>query len=124
MRGRIFLAAAGLSGAISVATDAIARHLLAGDAHRFELAATSARYGLVHAAALVGVAVLSQRDDSGFCLRLSGWLFVAGLVVFCGSLDLTALGVPSGVAALAPWGGTALIAGWAALLVAALMPRR
>jgi uncharacterized membrane protein YgdD (TMEM256/DUF423 family) len=124
MRGRIFLVAAGLSGAVSVATDAVARHLLASDAHRFELAAISARYGLVHAAALIGVALLWQRDDGGFCLGLSGGLFVAGLALFCGSLDLVAFGAAPGLVALTPWGGTAFIAGWVALLVAAVVPRR
>ena len=124
MRGRIFLVAAGLGGAISVATDAIARHLLAGDAYRFELAATSARYGLIHAAALLGVAVLWERNDGGFCLGLSAWLFVAGLVLFCGSLDLLAFAASARVAVITPWGGTALIAGWVALLMAALVPRR
>lgn len=124
MTGRAFLVIAGLSGAISVGTDAAARHLLAGDAYRFELAATSARYGLIHAAALVGVAVLCDRDGAGFWLGASGWLFVAGLALFCGSLDLIAAGAPPGLAALAPWGGTAFIAAWVALLVAALATRR
>ena len=124
MGARIFLAAAGLSGAISVATDALARHVLAGDFYRFELAATSARYGLFHAAALVGVAVLLQRDERSLWLSFSGALFVAGLMLFCGSLDAMALGVRAGAAVLTPWGGTAFIAGWLALLVAAIRPRR
>ena len=123
MRGRIFLAAAGLSGAISVATDAIARHMLAGDFYRFELATTSARYGLVHAAVLVGVAVLWRRDEGGFWLGLSGWLFVVALMLFCGSLDVMAFGARAGAAAVTPWGGGAFIAGWVALLVAALVSR-
>jgi uncharacterized membrane protein YgdD (TMEM256/DUF423 family) len=124
MRGRIFLVAAGLAGAISVATDAIGRHLLTSDAYRFDLATISARYGLIHAAALVGVVVLWQRDDAGFWLGLGGCLFLAGLALFCGSLDLVAFGAPAGLAALTPWGGTAFIAGWGALLVAAVVPRR
>lgn len=124
MTKRAFLVIAGLSGAISVSTDAAARHLLAGDAHRLQLAATSARYGLVHAAALVGVAALCDRNGPGFWLGASGWLFIAGLALFCGSLDLIAAGAPAGLAALAPWGGTAFIAAWTALLIAALAPRR
>ena len=124
MRARIFLAIAGASGALSVAVDAAARHLLAGDAQRLELATTAARYGLVHAAALIGVALLSQRQDAGLWLGLAGWLLVAGLVLFCGSLALMAAGAPPFVALLTPWGGGAFIAGWLALVAAAVTPRR
>lgn len=124
MTGRVFLGAAGLSGAISVAADAVARHALASDPYRFDLAITSSRYGLLHAAALLGIAGLSRREESGFWLGASGWLFIAGLVLFCGTLDLVALGAPRGLVALTPWGGTAFIAGWIALLIAALRPRR
>lgn len=122
MRGRIFLVTAALAGAISVATEAAARHHLAGDAHRLELATIAARYGLIHAVALIGVTLLWQRDG-GFCLALAGWLFLAGLALFCGSLDLIAFGAPAGLAAFTPVGGTAFIAGWVALLVAALRRR-
>lgn len=120
---RVFLTAAGIAGALSVAADAVARHLLAGDAARLDFVTIAARYGLIHAAALLGIAILAQHG-SGFWVRISGWLFVAGLVLFCGTLALLAAGAPSPLAMLVPWGGTAFIAGWIALLVAALAPRR
>jgi uncharacterized membrane protein YgdD (TMEM256/DUF423 family) len=116
---RLFLAISGAAGAIAVAADAAATHLLAGDAHRLDLAATAARYGLIHAAALLGVALLIERHRE-FWLVVAGWSFVAGLVLFCGSLDLLAAGASQGFAAAAPWGGTAFILGWLAILVAAL----
>lgn len=118
VKDRIFLAAAGLGGAMSVGVDAAAVHLLAGDPVRLNLAATGARYGLIHAAALVALSALAPRG--GFWLPLGGWLFIAGLVLFCGSLDLMAAGAPSGLAICAPWGGSAFILGWLALFVAAL----
>ena len=120
---RIFLAVAALSGALAVSADAAARHLLAGESERLDLAATAVRYGLFHAAALLGIAVLG-RDRVGFWLGAAGWLFVAGLALFCGSLGLVAAGAPHGLVAFAPWGGSAFIAGWAALLGEALRPRR
>jgi uncharacterized membrane protein YgdD (TMEM256/DUF423 family) len=123
MSERVFLAIAGASGAISVAADAVGRHMLAGDPYRFELATTGARYGLIHAAALVGVALLAGRALGGFWLVAAGWLIVVGLAFFCGSLDLVALGAPQGLTALAPWGGTSFILAWLALLIAALRPR-
>lgn len=124
MAARVFLAIAGLSGAVSVGLDAAARHLLTADAYRLDLAATSARYGLIHAAALLGIGALLSRDGKPRCIAVAGWLFVVGLVLFCGSLDLMIAGAPHSLVAVTPWGGTALIAGWVALLVAALVPRR
>lgn len=124
MPPRVFLAVAGLAGAISVAMDAIGRHLLAGDPHRLDLATTSARYGLVHAAALLGLALLGAGRSGGAFLGAAAWCFVGGIVLFCGSLDLLALGAPPGLAAAAPWGGSLFILGWLALFAAALRPKR
>lgn len=120
MPTRFFLAVSGISGAISVAVDAAATHLLAADPYRLGLAATSARYGLLHAAALLGLALLGARRGGGVWLAAAGWCFVAGLALFCGSLDLLAAGAPHGFAVAAPWGGTAFILGWLAILIAAL----
>ncbi len=119
---RIFLAIAGAAGAISVAVDAAATHLLAGDAYRLGLAETAARYGLIHAAALLALVFLIERGGCWLCA--AGWCFVTGLVLFCGSLDLLAAGAPPFVAHAAPWGGTAFILGWLAVLVAALRPKK
>lgn len=123
MRERIFLGSAGFAGAISVAVDALARHALAGDARGIELATISARYGLIHAAALLGIALLCQRNERRFWLGLAGWLFIVALILFCATLDLVAFGAPAWLVALTPVGGTAFVAGWAALLMAALTMR-
>jgi uncharacterized membrane protein YgdD (TMEM256/DUF423 family) len=119
---RLFLAIAGTAGAISVAIDAAATHLLAGDAYRLGLAETASRYGLIHAAALLALVFLIERGGCWLCA--AGWCFVIGLVLFCGSLDLLAAGAPPFVAHAAPWGGTAFILGWLAVLVAALRPKK
>ena len=124
---RVWIAVAALSGTAAVAADAAARHLLAADPYRLGLASTGARYGLVHAAALVALACLRRRDAAGAAgvwLALSGWCLVAALALFCGPLYLLAAGLASALAVLVPVGGTLFIAGWAALLVAALAPRR
>lgn len=120
VRSRLFLAVSGVSGAVAVAVDAAATHLLAADPYRLNLAATGARYGLIHAAALLGIALLGDRRGGGIWLAAAGWCFVLGSVLFCGSLDLLAAGAPHGFAMAAPWGGTAFILGWLAILIAAL----
>ncbi|HXQ50892.1 MAG TPA: DUF423 domain-containing protein [Stellaceae bacterium] len=123
---RLFAGVAALSGAAAVIADAAARHLLAGDEARVELAATAARYGLVHAAALLALAALLRDAPPGpprAWLAASGWCFAAALLLFCGGLYLRAAGAGPAVTPLVPAGGTLFIAGWAALLVAALWPR-
>jgi uncharacterized membrane protein YgdD (TMEM256/DUF423 family) len=124
---RIWLALAGLSGAAAVAADAASRHLAAADAVRLDLAATGARYGLIHAAALLGVAVLAAQGQPGVRRRwlgLCGWCLAGGLLLFPGGLYLLAMGAPAALLWLVPVGGVLFMAGWAALLVAAAVPRR
>jgi uncharacterized membrane protein YgdD (TMEM256/DUF423 family) len=124
---RGWLGLAGLSGAVAVAIEALGRHWAGADPHRVELAATAARYALLHAPVLLAVCALMRHARLGWAarfIRLAGWCFAAGLVLFSGSLYWLAAGLPSVVAPLTPVGGTAFIAGWAALVLAALVPRR
>lgn len=120
MLARLFLAIAGLAGAVSVAIEAFARHALAGDAYHQELVSIAARYGLLHAVALLGLALFLLRTETRFLIVAAGFFFVLGLLLFCGTLDLIALGGPAGLVVLTPWGGTAFIVGWIALFLAAL----
>ena len=104
------------------------RHLLAGDAERLEFAATGARYALLHAAALRrhrSAAAARAGAIGRQCWRAAAaWCFVAGLVLFCGSLFLRRGGGQAVVLRLTPAGGVLFMAGWAALLLHALSPRR
>jgi uncharacterized membrane protein YgdD (TMEM256/DUF423 family) len=126
---RAWLALSGLSGAVAVAADAAARHVLADDAARAALVGIAARYALIHAAALLALAALAVlwRGDAGRPRRhafgVAGWCFALGLVLFPGSLYLLAAGAPPAVARVTPWGGGLFIVGWAALIVAAAIPR-
>jgi len=122
---RIFIAVAALAGALSVGADAAAQHFLAADAVRAALAELGARYGLIHAAVLIGVALLLEVPTGGLgrgALALSGWSFVLALVCFCGGLFLHAGGHPA-FAVIVPAGGMLFIAGWVLLLIHALSPR-
>jgi uncharacterized membrane protein YgdD (TMEM256/DUF423 family) len=122
---RIWIAIAGLSGALAVGVEAVVRHHLAEQPDRLVLAGIGGRYGLAHAVALLVAAALAANGSlgSGRWLAVSGWCFTAGLVLFCGSLYLLALGAPQFLAWATPVGGLAFIAGWLALAVAALAPR-
>ena len=80
---------------------------------------TAVQYHFWHALGLLAVGILLlQKPDSG-ALVAAAWLLVAGLVLFCGSLYLLALTGIRGLGAVAPIGGAALLAAWAALAWAA-----
>ena len=119
-RWRIWLAAAGIGGAASVALAAASAHLAASGAQPdVDLAA---RFLMFHALALLGIAALS-RQNAGRWLPIAALLFIAGSVCFSGGLCLIAL-VDHVFAPLIPVGGTILIMGWLALAVAAFTLRR
>ena len=80
---------------------------------------TGVRYHMYHALALVLVALVMGRM-SGWLLHAAGWCFVAGIVLFSGSLYALALTGVTILGAITPLGGLAFLAGWACLAFAAL----
>ena len=72
------------------------------------------RYQMYHALALLGVALAHARWPST-PIVVAGWLFIAGTVVFSGSLYLLATTGQRWLGAVTPLGGAAFIAGWLAL---------
>lgn len=83
---------------------------------------TGVRYQMWHAFGLIAVGLLALRKKSR-SLEVAGWLFVAGIVLFSGALYVLTIAGPhwQGVTwgLVAPFGGTAMIAGWVALAVGA-----
>jgi uncharacterized membrane protein YgdD (TMEM256/DUF423 family) len=86
---------------------------------------TGVQYQMYHALALVLVGILSERILNSY-LSYAGVLFVAGIVLFSGSLylivSLYAMNktVPTAVGILTPIGGLLFILGWICLLVSLL----
>jgi len=79
---------------------------------------TAARYQMYHALALLAVAWAVTRWP-GVLPQWAGWLFLAGTVLFSGSLYLLALTGIRWLGAITPLGGLAFLAGWLCLLLAA-----
>jgi uncharacterized membrane protein YgdD (TMEM256/DUF423 family) len=73
---------------------------------------TGIRYQMYHALALLAVGwAAHQYPQASF--HISGWLFVAGIVLFSGSLYVLALSGVRWLGAITPLGGVLLLAGWA-----------
>jgi uncharacterized membrane protein YgdD (TMEM256/DUF423 family) len=96
---------------------AIGTHVVADRVSPHELASfeTAVLYQLLHALGLVLLGVLAQLTDVTAALRWAARLMGIGVVMFSGSIYLATAGMPHSVLAVAPAGGTALMASWAFL---------
>lgn len=110
---------AGVNGMVAVGLGAYGAHGLAGDSYAQGLAEQASRYQLIHCLALLAADRLSvegRRLAHGAAL-----LFLAGIVLFSGSLYLKAMaGVVLPVSMVTPAGGIAFMAGWLVLALSAL----
>ena len=114
-----FVLLGALSAFVSVAAGAFGAHYLKARLTTDHLAAfeTAARYQMYHALALFVCASLTER---GWRLApRAGWLFVAGTILFSGSLYLIALSGVSRFGIITPFGGLAFLAGWLSLVICA-----
>jgi len=120
---RIWLVFAALNGAIAVGAGAYASHGLAGDPHAQDLFRLAGQYQMWHALALIALAALGWRaaGPARLAVRLAGWLFVAGILLFSGTLYTQATTGPLPVGMTAPMGGFAFMLGWAAVAGAAAL---
>jgi len=112
---RLFFALGGLSGFFAVGLGAFAAHALKSRLSADLLAAfeTGVRYQMYHALALLAVGWACTRWP-GTAVTASGWLFVAGTVLFSASLYGYALTGAKWLALVTP-GGLAFLAGWLCL---------
>lgn len=118
---RVFFAIGGGLALMGVAVGAFASHGLEGRLSADALATfeTGVRYQMYHALALLAVAWAARQWPHALW-SVSGWLFLAGIVLFSGSLYALSLGAPRWLGAVTPVGGTAFLAGWGLSVVAAL----
>ncbi|MBI4271283.1 MAG: DUF423 domain-containing protein [Candidatus Rokubacteria bacterium] len=118
---RPFFVLGAVSAALAVALGAFGAHGLRGRVppELLQTFETGARYHMYHALGLLAAAWAAARWPGG-ATTAAGWLFVAGTVLFAGSLYLLVLTGQRWLGAVTPLGGAAFIAGWLALAWAAL----
>lgn len=116
MRAQLFLA--GLSGLSAVSIGAFAAHGV-HDPQVRDWLHTGGQYQLPHAAAVFACFTV-HRAGAGRPARLASWLFLAGALLFSGSLYLLAATGVRALGAVTPIGGVLLMAGWGCLAWAGL----
>ena len=117
---RLFFSLGAASGLVAVAAGAFGAHALRArlDPSALAVFETGARYQMYHALALIAVAWAAARWPGPWPGR-AGWLFVAGTLLFSGSLYALALSGIRALGAVTPFGGVAFLAGWLCLALAA-----
>jgi uncharacterized membrane protein YgdD (TMEM256/DUF423 family) len=117
---RLFTAVGAGAALLAVALGAFGAHALRGRLGPEALATfeVGVRYHMYHALGLLAVAAARARWP-GAATAGAGWLFVAGIVLFAGSLYALAFGGPRWLGAITPLGGLAFLLGWASLAWAA-----
>ena len=118
---RLFFGMGSVSALLAVAAGAFGAHGLRSRLSDELLAAfeTGARYQMYHALGLLMAAWAHTRWPGGV-VSVAGWLFVAGTIVFSGSLYLLALTGQRWLGAVTPVGGVAFLLGWLALATGVL----
>ena len=125
MFSRRVLGAGAALALLAVVSGAFAAHGLKTilDAQQLALFETAARYQMYHALALLIIGIMaSLQQFSRTLLKLAAFAFILGIFLFCGSLYLLALSGITWLGAITPLGGTAFLAGWLAMMIAALKP--
>jgi uncharacterized membrane protein YgdD (TMEM256/DUF423 family) len=119
--GSGWFATGAVAAALGVALGAFGAHGLRAHVSADALAIfeTGVRYQLIHALALLAVGWAATRWP-GPLVAAAGWLLLAGIVLFSGSLYLMTLSGARWLGAITPLGGVAFILGWLALAAAAL----
>jgi uncharacterized membrane protein YgdD (TMEM256/DUF423 family) len=118
---RTFVFVGALMGFVGVGLGAFGAHGLRGRLSPDMLAVfeTAVRYQMYHALALLAVAAMMSRGAEGRAVLVAGWSFIAGILIFSGSLYALALTGVTMLGAITPIGGLAFLAGWVALAIAA-----
>lgn len=119
----IFLMAGSIFGGLSVAAGAFASHALKAQLSEKsqQIFETGTKYQMYHALALILVSLLLSRTEGGEgVLTIAGYAFIAGIVLFSGSLYGLSLSEIKWFGPITPLGGVAFLVGWGCIAIAAL----
>ena len=122
--GRLWMIIAGLNGLIAVGLSAYGFHsmkpqMTPDEFTNFQLASV---LHLIHTVALLGVGLMSLWN-----LRLAsiaGSLFVAGIVLFCGSIYVLSFVEMQAIVMVPPFGGLSFMLGWVIITLSGILGER
>ncbi len=114
---RLFAILGAVGALLSVALGAFGAHALrnALSPDMQQTFETGVRYQMYHSLALFAVAWAIDRFGPAL-FTTAGWFFVAGIVIFSGSLYILTLSGIRWLGAITPIGGVSLLIGWGVMV--------
>jgi len=114
---KMFLIIASINGFLAVSLGAFAAHGLRErlSPELMNTFQTGVQYHMYHSLALFGIGLLVINYPNATLPRISGYLFLLGIVLFSGSLYLLSVTGIRWLGAITPLGGVALLAAWGTL---------
>lgn len=119
---KLFLVLGTLSACLAVILGAFGAHLLKArlSSEMLVIYQTGNQYHFYHALGLVLIGLLALHLPESAFLKWSGWLMLAGILIFSGSLYILSISGISWFGAITPVGGTTFIVSWILLGIAVL----
>jgi uncharacterized membrane protein YgdD (TMEM256/DUF423 family) len=116
---KLMLILGSLSAFLAVALGAFGAHGLRGrlTPDLMAIYETAVQYHMIHSLGLILVGLLMRSLAQSTLLAWSGFLILAGIVVFSGSLYLLSITGVRSLGAITPIGGLAFLAGWITLAI-------
>ncbi len=117
---KLFLVLGALAAALAVVLGAFGAHALRARLAPDLLAIyhTAVQYHFWHALGLLAIGIVAIHLPNSVALKWAGWVMLAGIVAFSGSLYVLALSGVRWLGAITPFGGAAFIVSWILLAVA------
>ncbi len=117
---KLFLSIGAINAALAVMLGAFGAHGLKRKlgTDMLEIFETGVQYHFYHALGLLAVGLVAYHYPETGYLKWSGWLMLAGIVIFSGSLYVLSISGVRWLGAITPIGGISFIAAWVLLLVA------
>jgi uncharacterized membrane protein YgdD (TMEM256/DUF423 family) len=119
---KMFLMLGSINAFLSVALGAFGAHALKSklSPEMLTVYQTGVQYHMIHALALILVAIVSDKLGNSSLVTVSGWSMLIGIVLFSGSLYALSLSGIKILGAITPLGGVGFLLGWALLAIAAM----
>jgi uncharacterized membrane protein YgdD (TMEM256/DUF423 family) len=119
---KTFIAAGAIAAFLAVAFGAFGAHALRDRLPPDQVAVyrTAVEYHFWHALGLIAVGLTAPLLPSSSLIKWAGWVMVAGIVLFSGSLYMLALSGFRAMGAITPIGGLCLLSAWVLFAAAVL----
>lgn len=118
---KTFIIIGAVNAFLAVALGAFGAHGLEGKlpAKYLETWKTGVTYQMFHATGLLVIGLLLGKVPASSLFSTAGWLMLAGIILFSGSLYVLSLTKISVLGAITPLGGVAFLAAWVLIIIGA-----